>query len=56
MKRETLLKITQVGICGTDIHPFLGIPAFFKYLPILGHALAAKVDKNEKIVVVDCGQ
>ena len=48
---EALLKITQVGICGTDLHAYAGNQAFFTYPRILGHEIAARVaeiDKNEK--------
>lgn len=41
---EALLKITKVGICGTDLHAYAGNQAFFTYPPrILGHELAAEV-------------
>lgn len=40
---EALLKITRVGICGTDLHAFAGNQAFFTYPRILGHELAAEV-------------
>lgn len=40
---EALLKITKVGICGTDLHAYAGNQAFFTYPRILGHELAAEV-------------
>ena len=40
---EVLLKINQVGICGTDIHAYAGRQAYFTYPRILGHELAATV-------------
>ena len=40
---EALLKIKQVGICGTDLHAYGGNQAFFSYPRILGHELAAEV-------------
>ena len=40
---EALLKIHQVGICGTDYHAYKGKQAFFSYPRILGHELAATV-------------
>lgn len=40
---EALLKIHQVGICGTDYHAYKGQQAFFSYPRILGHELAATV-------------
>ena len=48
---EALLKITKVGICGTDLHAYAGNQAFFTYPRILGHELAAEVleiDKNQR--------
>ena len=49
-KGEALVKIQQIGICGTDIHAYGGNQAFFTYPRILGHEIAAEivaVDKNE---------
>ena len=40
---EALLKITRVGICGTDLHAYAGNQAFFSYPRILGHELSAEV-------------
>ena len=40
---EALVKITRVGICGTDLHAFQGNQPFFSYPRILGHELAAEV-------------
>ena len=48
---EALLKIKQVGICGTDLHAYAGNQAFFKYPRILGHELAAEIieiDANDQ--------
>lgn len=48
---EALLKILQVGICGTDLHAFVGNQAFFEYPRILGHELSAEIieiEKNDK--------
>lgn len=42
-KNEALLKINKVGICGTDLHAYMGNQAFFTYPRILGHELASKV-------------
>lgn len=50
-KGEALLKITKIGICGTDLHAFAGNQAFFTYPRILGHEIAARVeeiDANDK--------
>lgn len=40
---NAILKIKQVGICGTDLHAFEGTQPFFSYPRILGHELAAEV-------------
>ncbi len=48
---EALLKVTKVGICGTDLHAFAGNQAFFTYPRILGHELAtriAEIGENDK--------
>ncbi|MGF1558251.1 MAG: zinc-binding alcohol dehydrogenase family protein [Flavobacteriaceae bacterium] len=48
---EALLKITKIGICGTDLHAYAGNQAFFNYPRILGHEIAARVaeiDENDK--------
>lgn len=42
-EQEALLKIKQVGICGTDLHAFAGNQPFFQYPRILGHELAAEI-------------
>ncbi|MFK7771665.1 MAG: zinc-binding alcohol dehydrogenase family protein, partial [Saprospiraceae bacterium] len=44
---EALLKINQVGICGTDFHAYCGNQAFFSYPRILGHELAAEIIEIE---------
>ncbi len=40
---EVLLKIRQLGICGTDLHAFQGRQPFFTYPRILGHEIAGEV-------------
>lgn len=42
-KGEALLKVNKVGICGTDLHAYMGNQAFFTYPRILGHELATRV-------------
>ncbi len=42
---EALLKVTKVGICGTDLHAFAGNQAFFTYPRILGHELATRIEE-----------
>ncbi len=48
---EALLKVKQVGICGTDLHAYAGNQPFFTYPRILGHELAVEIeeiDPNER--------
>lgn len=48
---EILVKIKQIGICGTDLHAFEGTQPFFSYPRVLGHEFAAEVvemDENEE--------
>ena len=52
---EALLRMTRVGICGTDLHAFQGNQPFFSYPRILGHELAAEIveiDANDKGLAV----
>ena len=37
-----LLRVKQIGICGTDLHAFEGTQPFFSYPRMLGHELAAE--------------
>jgi 2-desacetyl-2-hydroxyethyl bacteriochlorophyllide A dehydrogenase len=45
-KKEVLIQVKQVGICGTDLHAFAGNQAFFSYPRILGHEIAARVSQS----------
>jgi 2-desacetyl-2-hydroxyethyl bacteriochlorophyllide A dehydrogenase len=38
----SLIKIKNIGICGTDLHAFEGTQPFFEYPRILGHELSAE--------------
>ena len=40
---HALLRVKQVGICGTDLHAFKGNQPFFSYPRILGHELATEI-------------
>jgi 2-desacetyl-2-hydroxyethyl bacteriochlorophyllide A dehydrogenase len=40
---EVLMKIKQLGVCGTDLHAYKGNQPFFDYPRILGHEIAAEV-------------
>ena len=48
---EALVRIRQVGVCGTDLHAYQGNQPFFTYPRILGHELSVellKVGENEQ--------
>lgn len=45
---EALVKITKIGICGTDLHAYQGNQAFFSYPRILGHELAGEIIEIEE--------
>jgi 2-desacetyl-2-hydroxyethyl bacteriochlorophyllide A dehydrogenase len=40
---ELLLKVLQVGVCGTDLHAFEGTQPFFSYPRVVGHELAVQI-------------
>ena len=40
---EALVRIRNIGICGTDLHAYQGQQPFFEYPRILGHELSAEV-------------
>lgn len=40
---EVLVQIKRIGICGTDLHAFMGNQPFFQYPRILGHELSGEV-------------
>ena len=40
---EALVRIKQVGVCGTDLHAFRGNQPFFTYPRVLGHELGVEV-------------
>jgi len=40
---HALVKIHRVGICGTDLHAYLGNQSFFSYPRVLGHELGVEV-------------
>lgn len=41
---EALIRIKQVGVCGTDYHAFHGNQPFFTYPRILGHELGVEIE------------
>jgi 2-desacetyl-2-hydroxyethyl bacteriochlorophyllide A dehydrogenase len=40
---EALVRVRQVGVCGTDLHAYQGTQPFFTYPRILGHELGVEV-------------
>ena len=40
---KAILKVKQIGICGTDLHAFEGTQPYFEYPRILGHELACEI-------------
>jgi 2-desacetyl-2-hydroxyethyl bacteriochlorophyllide A dehydrogenase len=48
---EVIVRVRQVGICGTDLHAFEGTQPFFSYPRILGHELGVEVVEVGKGVV-----
>lgn len=40
---NAILKVRQIGICGTDLHAFDGTQPYFSYPRILGHELATEL-------------
>lgn len=40
---EALIRVRQVGVCGTDLHAYAGRQPYFTYPRILGHEIAAEV-------------
>jgi 2-desacetyl-2-hydroxyethyl bacteriochlorophyllide A dehydrogenase len=43
----SLLRVRNIGICGTDIHAFDGNQPFFSYPRILGHELAVEIVESD---------
>src|SRR5215208_3851713 len=48
-KGYSLLRISRIGICGTDLHAFEGTQPFFNYPRVLGHELAAEYISGDAI-------
>lgn len=40
---HAIIRITRIGICGTDLHAFEGTQPYFSYPRILGHELAGEL-------------
>jgi len=40
---EALVRVQRIGVCGTDLHAFVGRQPFFHYPRVLGHELAVEI-------------
>lgn len=40
---EALVRVSRIGICGTDLHAFKGEQPFFTYPRVLGHELGVEI-------------
>jgi len=40
---EALVRVRRIGICGTDLHAYMGRQPFFNYPRVLGHEISAEV-------------
>ena len=40
---EVLIRISRIGLCGTDYHIFAGNQPFLSYPRVMGHELAGRV-------------
>ncbi len=40
---KALVRVRQIGVCGTDLHAFAGRQPFFEYPRVLGHELGVEV-------------
>ena len=40
---EALVRVHQVGVCGTDLHAYAGRQPFFEYPRIMGHELGVEI-------------
>lgn len=45
-KDHAIIKIKNIGICGTDLHAFEGTQPYFNYPRILGHELSGELVDN----------
>jgi 2-desacetyl-2-hydroxyethyl bacteriochlorophyllide A dehydrogenase len=44
---HSIIKISRIGICGTDLHAFEGTQPYFQYPRILGHELAGELVESD---------
>src|SRR6185295_15666151 len=43
LKDHAIIRISHIGICGTDLHAFEGTQPYFNYPRVLGHELAGEI-------------
>lgn len=53
---HSIIKITRIGICGTDLHAFEGTQPYFNYPRILGHELAGELVATEGATGFEIGE
>lgn len=41
---HALVKVSKVGVCGTDLHAFEGTQPYFSYPRVLGHELSGRIE------------
>ena len=49
---EALVRIRRIGVCGTDMHIYQGNQPYFVYPRVMGHELAAELDRPAPSTVV----
>ena len=56
LRGEALVRVHRVGVCGTDLHAFLGEQPFFSYPRVLGHELGVEVlEVGEDVMGIQAG-
>ena len=45
----SIVRIRQIGICGTDLHAYNGVQPYFTYPRVLGHELAVEFVEGEAV-------
>lgn len=43
----SIVRIKQIGVCGTDLHAYNGVQPYFTYPRVMGHELAAEYVEGE---------
>ena len=55
-RREVSVKVSRVGICGTDYHIYQGLHPFLEYPRVIGHELAAIIEESDPLSKFKAGQ